>query len=488
MAPFNGDWSNSIFISQDQVALESVCYDFLRTEWDGTFKHDPSNNRSEIMPSVNGVDDYLHQAADPSNWPEGIIYDPDKSGKPLPSLGVHEHWNDPVTKQYSRNLGKSTGIELVSIPEKIMGPGAPKMVAQKSPVASPAKSDTPNVTAGTKSDVPSQTANLAANSSAPKIVNVVKRELGDPKPKSFIGAIVDDNNGKLYLTDLGITGGRTFNTFFENPQIPSKDLKHITYALTGNGPALWLASNTGAVAAFLPITTTSAVKVYDVSNSGILSNNVQSIAKGRNDLYWIGTDKGIAAIQKDKWLKPDYMRKYPADMFTDFPITSMVTTHDGDSLYVGTIGAGVVRVFRNEVDGISGASEYAQWGPIEIPSDTVYSMCIARDQSQWIGTSQGVGKHDGFVTMEKWTVYNTDNGLINNTVQAIAEDSFGNIWCGTRGGISVFDGSAWTSFSAEDGLISNNITFITIDKNGIVYIGTDAGFMSYSDGQLVCYQ
>jgi len=28
MAPFNNDWSSSIFLSQDQVALESVCFDF----------------------------------------------------------------------------------------------------------------------------------------------------------------------------------------------------------------------------------------------------------------------------------------------------------------------------------------------------------------------------------------------------------------------------------------------------------------------------
>ncbi len=122
MAPFNNDWTNSIFVSQDQVALESVCYDFLRTEWNGTNIHSPANNSYESIPSVNGVDDYLHQAADPSNWPEGIIYDPDNSGKPLTSLGVHEHWNDPVNKQYSGNLskGKNNGIELVSIPGNLV--------------------------------------------------------------------------------------------------------------------------------------------------------------------------------------------------------------------------------------------------------------------------------------------------------------------------------------------------------------------------------
>jgi uncharacterized protein (DUF362 family) len=120
MEPFNNNWSNSIFLSQDQVALDSVCFDFLRTEWNGINSHDPINNSSENSPLMYGVDDYLHQTADPSNWPEGIIYDPDKSGKQLSSLGVHEHWNDPVNKQYSRNLGKNIGIELVSIPENLV--------------------------------------------------------------------------------------------------------------------------------------------------------------------------------------------------------------------------------------------------------------------------------------------------------------------------------------------------------------------------------
>ena len=120
MPPFNNDWSNSIFMSLDPVAIESVGYDFLRTEWNGEHQHDEVNNQSEFQANINGVDDYMHQAADPANWPEGIIYDPDNSGIPVPVLGVHEHWNNPIDKQYSRNLGTGNGIELVSIPESLV--------------------------------------------------------------------------------------------------------------------------------------------------------------------------------------------------------------------------------------------------------------------------------------------------------------------------------------------------------------------------------
>jgi len=120
MQPFNGNWSNSIFMSQDQIAIESVCYDFLRNEWDGSHKHDPSNSVFEEVSNMRGIDDHLHQAADSRNWPDGIVYDPDNSGKPLTSLGVHEHWNNPIDKQYSGNLGKPNGITLVSIPENLV--------------------------------------------------------------------------------------------------------------------------------------------------------------------------------------------------------------------------------------------------------------------------------------------------------------------------------------------------------------------------------
>jgi len=120
MAPFSNDWCNSIFLSLDQVALESVCYDFLRTEWNGINKHDLANNSPEFSPNYNGVDDYLHQAADPANWPDGIKYDPDGTNNFLKSLGIHEHWNNSIKKQYSRNLGLNKGIELISIPDTLV--------------------------------------------------------------------------------------------------------------------------------------------------------------------------------------------------------------------------------------------------------------------------------------------------------------------------------------------------------------------------------
>jgi len=110
LPPFDNDYMSSVFASFDPAAIESVGYDFLRSEFTADRNNGDSAGTYVQKPAA---DDYLHQASDTTLWPEGIKYDPDGNGVHLKSLGTHEHWNSPIDKQYSRNLGLDTGIELV---------------------------------------------------------------------------------------------------------------------------------------------------------------------------------------------------------------------------------------------------------------------------------------------------------------------------------------------------------------------------------------
>ncbi len=112
MPPFNNDWMSSVFASLDPVAIESVGYDFLRSEFTATRSIKDGAGTYTQKPAA---DDYLHQAADSSQWPAGIKYDPDNDGQYFASLGVHEHWDNEIDKQYSRNLGTGDGIELIKV-------------------------------------------------------------------------------------------------------------------------------------------------------------------------------------------------------------------------------------------------------------------------------------------------------------------------------------------------------------------------------------
>ncbi|MBN2182546.1 MAG: DUF362 domain-containing protein [Sedimentisphaerales bacterium] len=96
------DWASSILVSQDPVAIDSVGLDILRSE--------PRATRVTGNP-----DNYLHEAAMANDPPSGTKYDPEGDGTILESLGVHEHWNNPKDRKYSRNLGTGDGIEIISM-------------------------------------------------------------------------------------------------------------------------------------------------------------------------------------------------------------------------------------------------------------------------------------------------------------------------------------------------------------------------------------
>ena len=117
MTPFNNDWPSSLFLSLDPVAIESVGYDFLYEEFDEAHPTEglPVTANKGPYSRFAGTDDFLHQAADPANWPGGIEYDPEGDGTILASLGTHEHWNNAADKKYTRNLGTGNGIELVYV-------------------------------------------------------------------------------------------------------------------------------------------------------------------------------------------------------------------------------------------------------------------------------------------------------------------------------------------------------------------------------------
>jgi hypothetical protein len=102
LTPFNNNWPGSLFASQDGVAIDAVVLDFILAEWPDA-------------PDMMFSDYSVNESALADNPPSGTIYDPERDGTKLSSLGVAEHWNNSSEKKYSRNLKTGNGIELVYI-------------------------------------------------------------------------------------------------------------------------------------------------------------------------------------------------------------------------------------------------------------------------------------------------------------------------------------------------------------------------------------
>lgn len=102
LAPFNNNWPQSLFASQDGVAIDAVVLDFALAEWPDA-------------PDMMYSDFSNEESALADNPPSKTVYDPEHDGTKLKSLGVTEHWNNKQEKKYSRNLNRNNGIELVYV-------------------------------------------------------------------------------------------------------------------------------------------------------------------------------------------------------------------------------------------------------------------------------------------------------------------------------------------------------------------------------------
>jgi len=120
-----------------------------------------------------------------------------------------------------------------------------------------------------------------------------------------------------------------------------------------------------------------------------------------------------------------------------------------------------------------------------LASNWVYAIAVESNGTIWAGTKEGVSAYDGIT----WTTYYTGNsGLIHNKVQAVAIDAQGNKWFGTPNGVSVFNGITWTTYTTDTGLCNSNIYAILVDQRGWVWLGTDWGVSRFNGTSWQCYK
>ncbi len=75
---------------------------------------------------------------------------------------------------------------------------------------------------------------------------------------------------------------------------------------------------------------------------------------------------------------------------------------------------------------------------------------------------------------------NVENGLIQSQANCLAQDKSGNLWIGTIGGVSRYDGKNITNYTERNGLCSNLISAIACDKENNIWIGSSECLLKFN--------
>jgi len=117
-----------------------------------------------------------------------------------------------------------------------------------------------------------------------------------------------------------------------------------------------------------------------------------------------------------------------------------------------------------------------------LPQNTVFTICQDSRGFLWLGTEDGVCRYDGYTFKPYQYDPENSSSLSNNRIFFIFEDRSEKLWIGTESGLNRFDrfSEHFTRFEHDplrpkETLCNNTVISILEDHRGILWVGTDNG-------------
>jgi signal transduction histidine kinase/ligand-binding sensor domain-containing protein/CheY-like chemotaxis protein len=115
-----------------------------------------------------------------------------------------------------------------------------------------------------------------------------------------------------------------------------------------------------------------------------------------------------------------------------------------------------------------------------LPQNSVYAIAQTDDGYIWTATQEGIGRFDGF----RFTIFDSTNtpALHGNVVVALVKDHTGALWIGTENGLVRMVGGRFERFSAQDGFSDEAVLALYEDEAGTLWVGTRHGLARVLNG------
>ena len=277
----------------------------------------------------------------------------------------------------------------------------------------------------------------------------------DGMPNDKVRAVVLDSKDKKWfiLSDLVAEfDGIDCNILFDNDSV------FVNTIAIDNQNNIWLGTNGyyGGVYEFDGTKWTT----YNVSD-GLADRAVNCIAFDSLGNKWFGTESGISIFDGKNWTTIN---------MSDGLISNYIAAITIDAQNVVWIGYGTWAKGITKVEGQL-LTNYIYDTPCGVTT-----IAIDSHNNKWFGLyGAGVLKFDGI----NWT----GESLIDNNIMDIAVDIHDNIWVGSCGWVSKFNGSHWDSFNLINaGLDNYCVTAIAIDDQDNKWFTTWGGIVKFEEG------
>ncbi len=204
--------------------------------------------------------------------------------------------------------------------------------------------------------------------------------------------------------------------------------------------------------------------------SGLPTNNIRCIFEDRIGCFWIGTS-GAGLV---KFMDQTFSYYENLEGFQESDIFALCSDHTG-TMWAGTPSKGLYSYDGNKTVSYSSNPLLKGFG--------VRAIYCDHNGLLWIGGPKGIRSFDGHAF--KTFTLSSDTTPLN--VSVFAEDSYGNLWIGTRGqgAFQIDNKNKVKHIGAAEGLKSPYVYSICEDNAGNIWFGTGIDVYKYSPTGLI---
>lgn len=201
---------------------------------------------------------------------------------------------------------------------------------------------------------------------------------------------------------------------------------------------------------------------------------------------WVGTRQGLLIFDKSDFLLHKSIRRplwvYSPEIPEDY-ITTLAMDDFGD-IWIGTKHGLLKYEYSSMNQETKGQIYLPQFIHFSLKLLFIKDIFVDVEKNIWVGTrGGGLFKIQGDIF---WS-FGLEDGLLNQEILSIAEDSSNTLWVGTNLGCARFDGYRFRTYTTKNGLIDDIVTCFGSDRLNRWWAGTWKGLSRFDGKNFVPY-
>lgn len=284
-------------------------------------------------------------------------------------------------------------------------------------------------------------------------------------PYKTVNSVLQTRDGYLWAATadgLARFDGVRF-TVFNTANTPGLVTNRFGTMIESNDGSLWIGVEKRGLIRYQNGVFTNYTTAHGLPSDWIFS--LQYFAD--ENLLLVGTSEGFARFDGEKFVRQDWPNlSLERSQQTVIDNTGAIWTKVGD-----------------ELRRANGPSTETLLIPGLFSKSLINLLYRDRAGNYWLAFDDVVNGYTVRFQAGKAEILSDKDGLPGGIVNAIFEDSKGNIWFGSKGtgGLSIFQNGKFRNFNKKDGLSSDGFTAFSEDSEGGIWAATyDGGLMRFS--------